>query len=222
MQKLKFANDEEREKCSKYLDLKGIAYHVVLINNIGLDKNGEITYKKISDLYKYDKRLRNRLYKFISAFEEQIRGFIANRYSAGLDSSLLGTKVNELLDSGSYITIALEELSFSELMNVVKELSEKDLNKLFPNVDQYLFKNLDAVRELRNAISHNKIILFYEEFESCYIDGIEKKDLASNIKNLSNLIDEYYKQFLIDSINDAVNDKRDKEFYVPKNFMVKI
>lgn len=81
MKKMIFSNVQEEEHCSKYLDLKGVAYHVVLINFIGLNDDGKIKYKTVSDLYKYDKRLRNRLYKFISAFEEQIRAFIANSHN---------------------------------------------------------------------------------------------------------------------------------------------
>lgn len=127
-----------------------------------------------------------------------------------------------MLDGGSHIAIALEELHFSDLINVVKNLSNADLKKLFPNADNYLFQNLDAVRELRNAISHHKIILFYGEYEKCYVDGIEYSDLIGNIKNLVQLIHGFYKQFLIDDINDAINDKRDDKFYIKKEFIIKI
>lgn len=70
MKKLIFSNVQEEECCSKYFDLKGVVYYVVLINFIGLDDDGKIKYKIVFDLYKYDKRFRNCLYKFILVFEE--------------------------------------------------------------------------------------------------------------------------------------------------------
>ena len=36
MKVFKFRNDEERNQCNKYLDLKGVAYHVLLIKRLGL------------------------------------------------------------------------------------------------------------------------------------------------------------------------------------------
>lgn len=81
---------------------------------------------------------------------------------------------------------------------------------------------IKAVKELRNAISHHRILLLYDEFEKCYVDGVVKTDLISNIMNLVNLIDEYYKQFLIDAINDATSDKRDSTFHIPERLIVSL
>jgi hypothetical protein len=215
MQLMIFNNDEERERCSKYLDLKGVAYHVVLINHIlrrnraFLYEKGKIKYKVVSDIYKYDKRLRNRLYKFLSAFEEQIRGFIANSYNHGLESLKLNEEIIKNIEEGSNIAVELENLDFGELVKIVSKLSKKDLKRMFPKSDNY-------------AISHHRILLIHKKFKACYIDGKKKQGLANYIKNLVNLIDEFYKQFLIDSINDAINDKRDPTFSIPKNLIIKV
>lgn len=217
-----FNNEEEERKCSKYLDLKGVAYHVVLINFIGLDKSGKIKYKTVSDVYKYDKRIRNRLYKFLSAFEEQIRGFIANSYNHGLSTLKLGNNIRKSLKSGSNIAFELEDIDFNQLIQIVEKFTLKDLKRMFPKSNEHIIDNLKAVRELRNAISHHRILLRYEDLEQCYIDGVPQKDLTSNIKNLCNLIDEYYRQFLTDEINDAVNDKRDLTFSLPIDLKITI
>lgn len=222
MKKMIFSDEKEKQHCSKYLDLKGVAYHVILINLIGLDNDGRIKYKLISDIYKYDKKIRNRLYKFLSAFEEQIRAFIANSFNHGLSTLQLGDSINKNLKSGSNIAFELEDLDFGQLLKIVEKFTKKDLKRMFPKSDDYVIDNLKAIKELRNAISHHRILLLYDEFEKCYIDGIEKTDLISNIKNLVNLIDEYYKQFLIDTINDATNDKRDSTFLIPERFIVSL
>ena len=67
---------------------------------------------------------------------------------------------------------------------------------MFPNSDEYVIQNLRAIKELRNAISHHRILLLYDDYATCYIDGEEKNDLKSNIKNLVNMISTYYKEFL--------------------------
>ena len=183
MQLMIFNNDEERERCSKYLDLKGVAYHVVLINHIlrrnraFLYEKGKIKYKVVSDIYKYDKRLRNRLYKFLSAFEEQIRGFIANSYNHGLESLKLNEEIIKNIEEGSNIAVELENLDFGELVKIVSKLSKKDLKRMFPKSDNYVLRNLKAIRELRNAISHHRILLIHKKFKACYIDGKKNKGL---------------------------------------------
>lgn len=222
MRKMIFNNTEEEKHCSKYLDLKGVAYHVVLINFIGLNDDGKIKYKSISDLYKYDKRLRNRLYKFLSAFEEQIRAFIANSFNHGLSTLKLGDNITTNLKNGSNIAFELEDLDFGQLIQIVEKFTVKDLKRMFPNSDEHVIQNLRAIKELRNAISHHRLLLLYDDFETCYINGIGLSDLTSNIKNLVNLISDYYKVFLVDTINDAVNDKRDSTFTIPDSLAIHI
>ena len=222
MKKMIFSDEEEKQHCSKYLDLKGVAYHVLLINLIGLNEDGKIRYKLISDVYKYDKKIRNRLYKFLSAFEEQIRAFIANSFNHGLSTLQLGDSINRNLKNGSNIAFELEDLDFGQLLQIVEKFTKKDLKRMFPKSDEHVIDNLKAVKELRNAISHHRILLLYDEFEKCYVDGIEKRDLISNIKNLVNLIDDYYKQFLIDAINGSTSDKRESAFFIPEKFIISL
>jgi len=82
--KMKFEDDKEEDRCRLYLDLKGVSYHTVLVNYIGLNENDKIEYKKVKNLYIYDKRIRKILYKFLSALEEGIRGCISNKFCSDL------------------------------------------------------------------------------------------------------------------------------------------
>lgn len=222
LKKFIFNNEEEKKHCDKYLDLKGVAYHVSLINFIGLDNNGMISYKLLSDVYKYDKRLRNRLYKFISAFEEQMRAFIANSYNHGLESLILGKTIIKNINSGSNIARELEELTLSNLIDIINKLNEHDHKRLFKQNNKHLPTNLQAIKELRNVISHHRILLLYDEYEECYINCKLKNDLKSNIKNLINLIDDYYKDYLTEAVNSSIYDKRDETFKIPKRMVIKI
>lgn len=62
----------------------------------------------------------------------------------------------------------------------------------------------------------------YDDYEICYLNGEKKNDLKSNIKNLVNMIDDYYKEFIVDSINEVINDKRDIIFEFLVNLIIMI
>lgn len=197
LQKIIFSNAKEKEKFEKYLDLKGIAYHVMIINYIGLNKNGKVQCKKISDLYRYDKKLRNILYEYLSAFEENIRAYIANGFLNKDMKLKLDKKITKRIKSeGSNIATELENLQFNELLKFSLKLQKTELNKLYPETKN-LKENLDAIRELRNTVSHHRILTIYDEFKECYVEEKKGKDLLINIKNLIQLIHPYYQQFMI-------------------------
>lgn len=223
-----FSDEIEEEHCSIYLDLKGIGNHVLIANEIGLNETGKIEYKKVSDLYRYDKRLRIILYKFIAALEEQIRGFISNNYVSKQLSEESIKALNKNMDKND-IYEGLKNLSFNKLTEKVQLLNKNERKMLFPNVnDDYLKKNLKAVVELRNAISHHRLILFYKEYKVCNINSKDDNDILHNILNLYNLINEYHQEFLKDNINNAINYDNDNtetksgKFKIDEKYIIKI
>lgn len=212
MDRMIIHDEQERVKCIKYLELKGVAYHVVLANYIGLNRNGMIEHRKISYLYQYDKRIRNILYRFLSAFEEGIRAFISNAYSNNLERfKKVSNRIVRLVEQGSSLPKELEELTFKELLDISKKLDKQMLIELYGNID-HLSNNLDAIRELRNTVSHHKMLFVYDDFESCFIDGIEEDNLIANLKNVYQLLNPYYKKFYKEAINNSCIDKKDSLF----------
>ena len=211
--KMNFHNDEEKQRCDIYLDLKGVAYHVVLANYIGLNRYGKIEYKKVQNLYKYDKKVRNILYRFLAAFEEGVRAFISNRYNNdfgrinGLSKSLLDS-----IQDDSSLSKELENQDFYHLMELAKKLTPKEKSEIFGYID-HLEANLDAVRELRNTISHHRLLFVYEDFDYCYLeDGSSGDSLIDNINNLIQLTHPYYKGFLKDELNQSCMSRTDSQF----------
>lgn len=212
LEKLLFHSEEEKNKCKIYLNLKGVSYHVVLANYIGINRKGKIEYKKVSNLYIYDKRIRNVLYKFLSALEEGIRAFISNEYSNNIQKfKRFSRRIYTEIQKGSSLSKELENLDFNKLLNLSKKLNKKHRLDLFGSIEN-LDSNLDAVRELRNTVSHHRMLFVYEDFEACYIDGIESESLIYNIKNLYLLLNSYYKEFFRTAINDSSSDRRDSQF----------
>lgn len=208
---MNFNSEKEKEECLKYLKLKGIAYHVILANYIGFDQNGKINYEKIAVFYKYDKRIRNILYKFLSAFEERVRAFISNKYSNNMARIKWYPKMKKNMKEGSSLATELENLFLSQLLNLSKKLPILDQKELYGNIE-YLDNNLKALQELRNAVSHHRMLFVYDKFEPCFINGKEEDDLVANLKNLYNLLDSDYQQYFKEAINNSCVDKKNPNF----------
>jgi hypothetical protein len=211
--RMEFEDDEERDNCLIYLDLKGVAYHTILVNYIGLNEDGKIQYKKVKNLYIYDKRIRNILYRYLSAFEEGIRGFIANQYCGKLDKiKKLSKSIYRSIAEGNSLSKELEDLDFGHLVNITKKLDANEKRQLFGKSD-FLKENLSAVRQLRNAVSHHRLLFVYEDFYECHLnDGRVGESLMDNIINLMQLLNPFYRNFIMDEINQSTIDNEDITF----------
>lgn len=211
MSRMAFSNQKEKERCERYLELKGVAYHAVLANYIGLDDSGKVEYKKVQNIYVYDKRIRYILYKFLSALEEGIRGYISNHYNTMEKSKFLSSKIYTAIKDGSSLSKELENFDFNALIQLTQKLQPNDLKILF-NKNENLEINLQAVRILRNTVSHHRMLFVYEDFGECIIDNNVSDTLTANIVNLSRLINPFYKKFLIEAINNAIFDENEIDF----------
>ena len=225
IKRMRFESQEEEERCNLYLELKGVAYHTLLANFIGLDEDEKIDYKKVKNLYVYDKRIRKILYKYLSAFEEGIRGFISNKYS----SHVMGVKqlskaIYRSIVEGSSLSVELENLDFNQLLSISKKLKEQDLIELYGKTT-HLAENLYAIKELRNTVSHHRLLFIYEDFNECYFsDGRTGNSLCENIINLVQLSNPFYRDFITRDINESCHDKQDSNFLhsLPTNAIIKI
>jgi hypothetical protein len=218
-----FESNEERERCLNYLDLKGVAYHTVLANYIGFNKQGKIEYKKVKNLYIYDKRIRNILYKYLSALEEGIRGFICNRYNTKEKIKKLSNRLYQNVMNESSLNKELENLGFNDLLNLTKKLSNDDTRTLFNNNNE-LEINLNAVRRLRNIVSHHRMLFVCEEYGQCIIGDTPSKTLIDNCRNLMKLLNPFYKEFFVEDINEAILDDDDSLFTgtIPSKAILKL
>jgi len=223
MSRMAFNTQKEKERCERYLELKGVAYHAVLANYIGLDENGKVEYKKVQNMYVYDKRIRYILYKFLSALEEGIRGYISNHYNTMEKIKLLSSKIYSAVEDGSSLSKELENFDFNALIQLTQKLQPNDMKELF-NENENLEINLQAVRILRNTVSHHRMLFVYEDFGECVVDSTTNDTLSANIVNLSRLINPFYRLFLIEAVNNAIYDENEIDFStsIPLKAILKI
>lgn len=127
---------DHKKEIDKWISLKGEKKYLEFIK-VFKEKDIPITWKKLDDAFRYDKRLLINLFKYLSFFEDYLRAIVWNY------SSLTYKKLEK-----SFLIDAIEEV-----INITGTLSIKGF-------DLELLKiNKDYINYLRNRVSHNKIII---------------------------------------------------------------
>ena len=161
---------EDMVRAEKYLTSKGVESHIAILELLKPYYDGKIDYEYISSTYRYDKRIRNTLFKYLAYLEEYYRALILDRYNEKVDKLNIHKNLNNKYKLFNDLRISLEEILFSDLKNQIYKI-KKELSDiyLFPSND-YLKENLNAIVDLRNAVMHNKLLVLHHNFKECYPD----------------------------------------------------
>jgi len=194
------SNDKEQNDADFYLRVKGIAFHQKIMTHLGVDFDDDestIEWSKVSALLRYDKKLRDKIYIYIATLEEYIRAYLSNKYEDNpiqpfwQDGRTSRSKIKSRIINGEYVSEVLQSIDFGDLLNQIKNIPTEDINEMFDcTID--IHSNLDAVRELRNAVSHHAFLMGYK-FNRCIVEGIRRRSLEHNIKNLRQLLPSEYR-----------------------------
>ena len=183
-------DDEDKPRSVLALRSKGVVKHILIKNKLlNWCINGKIEYTKVASTYRYDKRLRKILFKYISYLEEFYRAIILDNYYGKVNFKFwIADLKNNLNKFDNDLNVALEHLDFTSLL-IQSERLPKGARDLcdFPKT-KFLKQNLIALKELRNAVMHNKFLLLYRGFEVCYVDGVDGNKSTSLKANIINLI----------------------------------
>lgn len=156
-------DDEDKGRLAHSLKSKGVEKHILIKERLlAWSECDKIEYSKIASAYRYDKRIRYVLFKYISYLEEFYRAVILDSYINRIKQSFWIKALQTNLEKyNNDLNDALEHLEFSFLLAQCQALSKK-MKKLclFPKT-KYLKENSMALKELRNAVMHNKFLLLY-------------------------------------------------------------
>lgn len=184
-------DDEDKPRAALALKSKGVVKHIIIKDKLShWCIGGKVEYSQVASTYRYDKRLRKILFKYISYLEEFYRAVILDNYYRRTNVRFwIDDLKRNLVKFDNNLNDALEYLDFSSLL-IQSERLPKAIRKLcaFPS-NKFLKENSIALKELRNAVMHNKFLLFYRGFEVCYVDGVDDSKSASLKANIINLID---------------------------------
>lgn len=74
-------SDEDNTRIANYLKTKGIEKHILIKEKLlPWSESGNIEYTKVASTYRYDKRIRLVLFKYLSYLEEFYRAIILDHY----------------------------------------------------------------------------------------------------------------------------------------------
>ncbi len=220
-------SDEDKVRAERYLLSKGVEKHIILKEKLlNWIEGNEIEYSLIASTYRYDKRIRNVLFKYISYLEEYYRAIILDAYRFSYNEVTWCKDIQSKLREYKDLNDALEHTDFSSLLYQIECLFKKGKIKIYFGNKKHLHINLIAVRELRNAVMHNKFLILYRGFEICYVDDVSKKQsggLRANIINLMNFLPpevaQKCKEEIVNSQHDN-NDSTSSKWNLPKLVIV--
>jgi hypothetical protein len=225
--------ETDKPRAAKALKSKGIEKHILIKDYLMTWRRGEvekkIRYSEIASIYRYDKRIRNVLFKYISYIEELYRGILLDSFTGATEQTFWRKSVKTLLDEHTNLNNALEDLPFSELLWQTQAKGfPAEVKSLCPFPDTHLCENTKALIELRNAVMHNKFLILYRGFEICYVSGVDagkSASLKANIYNLHNFLPNEVGDKMLVDINDCRkkhnNDNKTK-WDLPTQIIVKV
>lgn len=179
--------EEDKPRAQKALKAKGVEKHILIKNKLLSWYSGDkIKYTQIASTYRYDKRIRKILFKYISYLEEYYRAVILDNYYNNYND-LLKTIQREIYEFEGNLNDALEHLEFRVLLKQITSLPQ-EIRDLCSLPQKRLKENIYALKELRNAVMHNKFLLLYRGFSICYVNGVDNCKSTSLKANILNLI----------------------------------
>ncbi|MCI8733498.1 MAG: hypothetical protein HFE29_04125 [Clostridia bacterium] len=203
-----YIEEIDKNKAKYYLDNRGICEHIFVAEYLQSLKTEKVTYYEVATAFRYDKRIRRIIYKYIGFLEEYLRAYIINHFRTNT-SNLKTTKIlSNLLAKYEDLYSAVNQLTFGNLISQVKKLPVSHLNKIFSvNIRN---KNLDALVGLRNEVNHNRFLLHNKSLRSCTVGTNNGRSLWANIINLSNLLPEKLRMNLQKEIDIAKEPRKIK------------
>ena len=158
--KLTFASPKEEADFEKYKKLKSIYLHKQ-VYDILLEANcGEnVTYQELSSIIRYDKNLRDMLYIYLAAVEEQLRVLLLDNFD--LKPNTPKFKQRPSTQTLCEALVPKQDCEVSELyfklqtdFNVLMETCvEKNIVSISDEV-------MSLVKLLRNDVMHHHLLIF--------------------------------------------------------------
>lgn len=191
-------DDEDIMKFTNYIDNKGVYLHLQ-IYEILLSVYSECNYKLISSIIRYDKGIRNVLYKYLSAFEERYRAVLFEKYDVlnPLENpEIVKIEKLELIRSNS-TSSNLYDISYSRYFGL-NDLRKTLLTlKLISNDvnDDFLL-----ISKLRNITMHHNLLMTSYHRD---INNVNKE--ISKIENWVELLYKYLPKGMNREFEKAIN-----------------
>lgn len=202
----------EQTKAAKYfLNHRGIEENIIVANYLKSFTKRKPTYEEVATAFRYDKRIRRVLYKYIGYIEETARSFISNKHKHLSDLPKNAYDNSRELFIKYKLNVStfkvLSDNLFSDCMSTISALPVEEIRIVFPKLKNQISRRIWALVTLRNQIGHNKFLLNNKQLNSIVSSD---KSLKANIINLYNFLPSKVKNGLIRDINECAKERDNK------------
>jgi len=231
--------ENETESAEHYLKYRGINEHIEMAKYLSSFLERKPTYQEVATAFRYDKRLRRIILKYIGLLEEYFRAFLSNNYSTTSElpeecrklfqnsKQKEKRKIVAIIENDGSTYSLLNLLLFSNLIDMIFKCPENIKMEIFDN-KKCLKKNLDAINKLRNIVSHNRTLINCRDFNECTIkENVSGSSLYYNLLNLQYYLPSFLSNSFQTDIRNTKNSgeqKRDNqvEWNLIKNIYVNL
>lgn len=222
-------SEKEKEASEYFLRYRGIAEHENVRVFLQSMKETTVTYSEIATVFRYDKRIRRIIFKYVGFLEEYLRAYISNTYGNNIKELQYTKKLKGALDKFGDLFLALSDLTFGQLINQIKLFRDEEKYDIFPclrNGRLLNNSNLDALVILRNEVYHNRFLLDNKRLSVCKLQD-NNNSLWINLINLSNHLPDKLHLNFSKEINDSCFCSKLQQSYqttwiMPDNLIISI
>lgn len=209
---LKFDNDQEKEEIKKFLNLKGEYLHKQIYDILfEWNDSVEVKYSELSSVIKYDKGLRDTLYKYLSLLEENLRADLCRKYD--IDDKYINEKFKLWKDhlieksntekSNLYFRLDIE---FGHLIELIEKVNLYDNSRI---------AKIKKAKDLRNKVMHHNLLML--GMSKNKTESLARIKLINDwIEILYDLLPIDYKRGFESSINGLNYDQEGNAKYLKK------
>lgn len=203
--------EKDKGNALHFMNMRGIQEHLFVVNYLQSLKAKTVQYEEVATAFRYDKRIRRIIYKYIGMLEEILRAYLVNKYSEHIDKLSMKQALSVLVNRYHNLYEAVNMLSFGQLIGQIKALSQDEKFEIF-NMNTTA-KNLDALIGLRNEVNHNRFLLHNKSLRKCRVGKIDSSSLWANIVNLKNHLPNITKSKFVEEIESAAKVSSENKEY---------
>lgn len=215
---------DELKNAKRDLFSKGIENHKEIRDRLYSFRSKKVKYSEIASAYRYDKRIRLVLYKYISYIEEFFRARVVDFFVECSDDEKSKIFIKKKKPHDKIETVdVIYALDFNNLSALLMKIPNfESLCRFHP--DEHIKQNITALISLRNAVMHNRFLQFYNSYNYCFYNGVKQAaTLRHNIINMMQFLPVEAAQKCKAEINKCKNYRNtqgDVKWTLPKELYV--
>lgn len=213
--------DNEMRDFEKYIEIKGVYLHKQIYDVLATYSSDTVTYYELSSVIRYDKNLRDTLYKYLATFEEYLRANLFAKYDVANQEYLYkGCKGFERLKKD----IQSKTDNSESNLYYCFQLELSPTIDLFEHIGMYndtTLLDFRQIKELRNHVMHHNVLVLGQSTNKAQAEANLQK-LKKQVTLLCKYLPEEYKSGFQTSIENLNINRKTGRHYLDKLFLENI